>query len=247
VFLVHGFKGFKDWGFFPLAAKYFEENGFHAVVFNFSHNGVSPGSTDFDDLPGFAKNTLTLEVEELNEITALVMSGNFCNFNGQLFIIGHSRGGGVSLLASPEINNLNAVAVWSSISYVDRYTTRQKNEWKTNGSLSFLNSRTGQEMSMNYSFLEDLISKKEEALSIEKSISKLECPVLAIHGEIDLTVPVKDSEKIISCCRNKNSELFIVPKAGHTFNMVHPATEVTEQFFSVIKKTENFFRSQIRG
>lgn len=247
VLFVHGFKGFKDWGFFPPAARYFEGNGYHAITFNFSHNGVSPGSTDFDDLAGFAENSLSLEVDELKELSSFIISGNFCNFSGQLFIIGHSRGGGATLLASPAIKNLDAVAVWSSISFVDRYTDRQKKEWKEKGSLNFLNTRTGQEMSMNYSFLEDLLTNKEEKLSIEKSTGQLEIPVLAVHGEVDLTVPVKDSERIISFSRNKNSELLIVPKSGHTFNMVHPAIETTGQFSSVINKTEKFFRRYIRG
>ncbi|GAB1442061.1 hypothetical protein MASR2M39_08960 [Ignavibacteriales bacterium] len=247
VLFVHGFKGFKDWGFFPDAARYFAENGYHAITFNFSHNGVSPGSIDFDDLAGFAKNSLSLEVDELKEISSFIISSNFCNFSGQLFIIGHSRGGGAVLLASPSIKNLYAAAVWSSISYVDRYTERQKKEWKENGSLNFLNTRTGQEMKMNYSFLEDILINKDGKLSIEKSTGKLEIPVLAVHGEIDLTVPVKDSERIISYSKNKNSQLFIVPKAGHTFNMVHPAVEITNQFSTVINKTEKFFRRYIRG
>ncbi len=247
VLIVHGFKGFKDWGFFPPSARFFEDSGYHAITFNFSHNGVSPGKCDFDDLRSFAENSLSLEVDELKELSSFIISGKFCNFSGQLFIIGHSRGGGVTLLSSPAIKNLDAVAVWSSISYVDRYTDRQKKEWKEKGSLSFLNTRTGQEMSMNYSFLEDLLTNKAAKLSIEKSIAQLEVPVLAVHGEIDLTVPVKDSERIISFSRNQNSELFIVPKAGHTFNMVHPATETTEQFSSVINKTEKFFRRYIRG
>ncbi len=247
VMFVHGFKGFKDWGFFPPAAGYFEGKGYHSITFNFSHNGVSPGSFEFDDLAEFAKNSLSLEVDELKEISSFIISGNFCNFSGQLFIIGHSRGGGATLLASPAIKNLGAVAVWSSISYVDRYTDRQKKDWKEKGSLSFLNTRTGQEMSMNYSFLEDLLTNKEEKLSIEKSTRQLEIPVLAVHGEIDLTVPVRDSERIISFSKNQNSELFIVPRAGHTFNMVHPPVETTEQFSLVINKTDKFFRRYIRG
>lgn len=247
VLFVHGFKGFKDWGFFPPAAGFFAKNGFHAITFNFSHNGVSTGSLDFDDLASFAENNLSLEVDELKEIATFIISSNFCNFSGQLFIIGHSRGGGVALLASPTIKELYAVAAWSSISFVDRYTDRQKKEWVERGSLKFLNARTGQEMSMNYSFLEDLLANKEAKLSIEKSIAQLEIPILAIHGEIDLTVPVKDSERIISFSKNRKSELFIVPKAGHTFDMVHPATEITAQFSSVINKTEKFFRRYIRG
>ena len=53
IFLVHGFKGFKDWGFGPYAASIFGRN-FFVVTFNFSHNGVGESLTDFDELEKFA-------------------------------------------------------------------------------------------------------------------------------------------------------------------------------------------------
>ena len=39
VLFAHGFKGFKDWGHFPLIQRYLANNGFIVVAFNFSHNG----------------------------------------------------------------------------------------------------------------------------------------------------------------------------------------------------------------
>lgn len=247
VVFVHGFKGFKDWGFFPSAAGFFEEQGYHSIVFNFSHNGITSGNDIFNELEKFEKNTLSLEVDELKEISLRVISNEFCNFNGELFIIGHSRGGAVTLLASPEIKNLSALSVWASISYVDRYTDRQKKEWKQKGCLSFLNTRTGQEMKLDYSFLEDILINKNDKLSVESRVRMLDLPILTIHGEIDLTVPVKDAGNIYSYCKNPSSEFFIVPKAGHTFNMVHPPGDITEQFNEVLNKTESFFRKYNRG
>ena len=38
--LVHGFKGFKDWGFFPFTAEHFAKCGYFVITFNFSHNGI---------------------------------------------------------------------------------------------------------------------------------------------------------------------------------------------------------------
>ena len=44
---LHGFKGFKDWGFVPHAGHFFARNGFSFLTFNFSHNGIGPdGHTD---------------------------------------------------------------------------------------------------------------------------------------------------------------------------------------------------------
>ncbi|MCK5087881.1 MAG: alpha/beta hydrolase, partial [Melioribacteraceae bacterium] len=37
---IHGFKGFKDWGFVPYIGEYFANKGFFVITFNFSHNGI---------------------------------------------------------------------------------------------------------------------------------------------------------------------------------------------------------------
>ncbi len=247
VIIVHGFKGFKDWGFFPSAGEYFSTAGYHSVVFNFSHNGITPGNDIFNELDKFAKNTISLEKRELKEIIARVNLGEFCNLLGKIFIIGHSRGGGVVLLAASGVPDISAIAVWSSISHFDRYTERQKNLVAKQGFLEIPNSRTGQIMRMNSSFFDDLALNGREGLSIEKALQKIEQPILAVHGDIDGTVPVSEAFEINKQCKHPASEVFIVPKADHTFKMVHPATELTIQFMQVLEKTQSFFSSNQRG
>jgi hypothetical protein len=68
IIFVHGFKGFKDWGFVPYRCEYFAENGFFVVSFNFSHNGVGERFTEFTELEKFAENTFSPEITELSEI-----------------------------------------------------------------------------------------------------------------------------------------------------------------------------------
>jgi len=247
VVIVHGFKGFKDWGFFPVAATFFEQQNYHAITFNFSHNGISPGRDVFDQLEKFAENTFSREKQELNEIITRVISGEFCNFDGELFIIGHSRGGGVALLAAPGIRNLSAIATWSSISNVDRFTDRQKKIMAENGFIELPNSRTGQMMRINRTFTEDIENNSGDALSIEKAIQNIDKPVLVVHGEIDGTVPVEEARFIYERLSGSSSEIFIVPKADHTFKMSHPAGDLSGQFKLVLEKTHNFFRSNKRG
>jgi hypothetical protein len=55
IIFVHGFKGFKDWGFGPYLAKYLSTKGFFVITFNFSHNGVSIPMDEFTELDKFAQ------------------------------------------------------------------------------------------------------------------------------------------------------------------------------------------------
>ena len=45
VVIVHGFKGFKDWGFFPPFAERVARAGMTAVTFNMSGSGVDAGGS----------------------------------------------------------------------------------------------------------------------------------------------------------------------------------------------------------
>ena len=78
IILVHGFKGFKDWGFGPYIAEYLAKKGFFVITFNFSHNGVGDNLSEFTELDKFADNTFSLEINELNELISAYLKGDFC-------------------------------------------------------------------------------------------------------------------------------------------------------------------------
>jgi hypothetical protein len=73
--MAHGFKGFKDWGFFPHAAASLAEF-MDVVTFNFSHSGVGADLQNFTELEKFAVNTYSLVQEDLHTIVTAVRSGN---------------------------------------------------------------------------------------------------------------------------------------------------------------------------
>jgi len=99
VIFAHGFKGFKDWGAHNLVAKYFAENGFRYLKFNFSHNGTTADKpVDFADLIAFSENTFSIELEDLNDVIDFVCNGSSMPSVSGVFLIGHSMGGGISII-----------------------------------------------------------------------------------------------------------------------------------------------------
>lgn len=244
--LVHGFKGFKDWGFWPHTAEFFSENGFNVLSFNFSHNGVSDSFTEFDELDKFAQNTISLEIDELNEIVDSVHSGLIKSLNcNSIGLIGHSRGGAISILVSEKNKNVNALAVWASVAKLDRYTERQKKEWREKGFIEVLNSRTNQLMRLNVSLLEDIEYNKDTSLNIEKAVKNLSKPFLIVHGEQDLTVPVQEGKLLFEFSNKYLTEIEIISSTGHTFDVVHPFKSSNQKFDRVLSKTLEFFRNNL--
>jgi hypothetical protein len=55
--LVHGFKGFARFAFFPFLAERLAANGITAVTFNFSGSGVGEDMESFSDPAAFEENT----------------------------------------------------------------------------------------------------------------------------------------------------------------------------------------------
>lgn len=242
---VHGFKGFKDWGFGPYIGNYFSSRGFFVLSFNFSHNGVGNSFTEFDELDRFAENTFSLELSELSQLIDSYFSGFFGETsNNVLGLLGHSRGGGIAVLTASQKDEVNAVAVWSSVSTFDRYSKRQKEIWRKKGVFEVMNSRTKQIMKLNISLLDDL-EKNKDKLNIKNAVRELNLPLLMVHGEQDLAVPVKEAESLYSIADKQKTELFLVPSTGHTFDIKHPFEGTNDKFEAVLEKTYQFFSQNL--
>lgn len=246
IIFVHGFKGFKDWGFGPYLADFFAKKGFQSILFNFSHNGIGENSTEFTELDKFADNTFSREIRELSELINALRDNFFdLGAKGKIGLLGHSRGGAVSILTGSKRNDIAAVAVWASISKLDRYSRRQKEEWRKQGKFEVMNMRTKQIMKLNLSLLEDIEQNSTGSLNIEKAVKNLNTPLLIAHGDQDLAVPVSEGEQLYGWADKSNTELYKLYGTGHTFDTVHPFKGSNPKFDRLLQKTSDFFTSKL--
>ncbi len=246
IIAVHGFKGFKDWGFFPYIGNYFAGLGYSVITFNFSHNGIGDNPVEFTEPDKFSENTFSLEVKELNWVINAVNSGYFGIVNNpEIGLIGHSRGGAIALLSAFHTGKIKALVTWSAISKFDRYSERQKKEWVERGYFEVINSRTKQVMRLNKSLLDDIIQNSSGFLNLEKAAKSIAIPWLIVHGENDLAVTVEEAKQLFDWSDKSKTEIHLIPKTGHTFDVTHPMKDVPEPFQNVLTKTENFFKQYL--
>ena len=134
VVVAHGFKGFKDWAFFPYLAERLAAAGHAAITFNFSGSGVVGGSDDHMDLEAFARNTLSAELEELGLIVDLARQGDLLPRPPRAVgVLGHSRGGGTAILHAGGRGGVDALVTWSAVASFDRWSEETKQEWRERG------------------------------------------------------------------------------------------------------------------
>ena len=246
IIFVHGFKGFKDWGFCPYIGEYLSRRNFFVITFNFSHNGIGENLTEFTELDKFAENTFSLEISELSELIEAYKSNFFGeSINRSLGLLGHSRGGGISILTSKQVNDIKATAVWASVSNFDRYSNRQKEVWRKKGVFEVLNTRTKQVMRLNVSLLDDLEKNKNTTLNIENAVKNLNKPLFIAHGEQDLAVPLSEAEVLYSWSNKDMTEFYRIPSTGHTFDAKHPFEGSNPGLDSLLEKTGNFFKNNL--
>ena len=226
IIFSHGFKGFKDWGTFNMIADWFAEKDLGFVKFNFSHNGVTPESPlDFVDIDAFAKNTFSKEMDDLGSVMDFVLSEPFLKENNfdpdQLYLVGHSRGGGISILKAAEDKRVKKLVTWGAVNDFGKYWTPDVvKKWEKAGQIEVLNSRTGLQMPLNYSLYEDY-QKHLDRLYIQAAVIKINIPFLIIHGRNDETVGVSAAYEMNDW--NKDcTEIYIVEEANHVFGAKHP-------------------------
>lgn len=225
VLFVHGFKGFKDWGYFNLMADYYAKNGFMFAKMNFSHNGTTPDQpTDFADLEAFGNNNFTKELDDIETVLDYLCSDKFelrkhIDYN-RLCIKGHSRGGGVSLLKAHEDKRIKKMVTFAGMSDL-RYSQTEKvlSHWKKEGVVLIPNLRTKQNMPMYYQIVENLLADVKR-FDIEDAVKNLTQPLLIIHGTNDETLPLSMAETIKEW--KPDAHLKIIENADHTFGGSHP-------------------------
>lgn len=224
VVLVHGFKGFRTWGFFPWMAERLVEAGFASVVADFSLNGVGSTPGEFTELEAFARNTYTRELEELDQLLEALGGGGVLPVPPErIGLVGHSRGGGDAILAASR-GGVDALVTWAAVSTFERWDAETRTRWRAEGRIHVLNGRTGQQMPLDVTLLEDLEANRA-ALDIEAAAARIEAPWLILHGTEDLAVTVEDARRLARA--NPAARLHLVEGGDHTFGARHPWEGVT--------------------
>jgi pimeloyl-ACP methyl ester carboxylesterase len=252
VVFAHGFKGFKDWGHWNLIAKAFADAGFLFIKFNFSHNGTTPEApTEFEDLEAFGQNNYTKELHDLDAVLNWLHSGNtglpaaMLPLN-KVALIGHSRGGAVSIIKAAHDERVAALITWAAVSslayaWQDPELIRR---WKNQGVYHVENSRTKQKMPLYYQMYEDY-QANPELFDVKKAAAGLQKPWLILHGTEDPAVPVAAAKQLKEY--NDRATLHLIEGANHVFAGAHPfeGRKLPDHARELVEESINFLERRL--
>ncbi len=249
VIFCHGYKGFKDWGAWDIMGEKFAEEGFFFLKFNFSHNGTTPENlTEFLDIEAFGDNNYIKELDDLQTVIDWLFTSNSVHSaqldTSNITLIGHSRGGGISIIKASEEPRINKLVTLSSVSdFASRFPSGEALEaWRDKGVSYIVNTRTKQQLPHHFQFYRSF-KDNEDRLTISKATKDLQIPHLIVHGSNDTSVPLSESGKLFKW--SPNPELLLVEGADHVYDVSHPwkSRSLPEDFQYVLEGTIKFIKS----
>jgi dienelactone hydrolase len=224
IVVVHGWKGFKDWGMFPPLAERLARAGYSTVTFNLSGSGVDDrGDLVWPDR--FERDTFSAELEDVGTVVDGLAQGKLgVAPPSSIGLVGHSRGGGVAVLHSARDPRVRALVTWAAVSSVERWSPAAVAEWRRTGSMEVENSRTGQRFKLTTDMLDDVERNAVGPLDILGAATRVTVPWLIVHGAEDETVSPREAEALRAANATPTTRLLTVDGAGHTFGAAHPWT-----------------------
>lgn len=248
--VCHGFKGFKDWGFFPhLSRQLALRTGFLTASMNFTGCGIGEDPERFTELDRFARNTIGRELEDLEAVMDRLAAGRAgeADFEpvSRFGLFGHSRGGATVVLKAAARRQVEALVTWSAVAELERYEQRYMEQWEAGETAYVHNARTGQDMPLRRNLLDDLRGNRGRR-DVLRAARTLATPWLVVHGEADEGVPVKDARQLAEAAGG-NACLEIIPGAGHTLEAGHPFEGSNPKLDRGVELTAAHFREALAG
>ncbi len=253
--ICHGFKGHSKWGFLPYVAGKLAQAGVASLAIDFSHNGAVAGRglpdiqvrnkslTPHMDSELFHRNTLSREVSDLGCVIEFVMNGGLDDFFTEapsIGLFGHSRGGISAILNAVEFDNIGAISTWSTPVHPDVFTYEQKQKWRAQGALEFSDSRTGTQLSVGISYLDDLEANRRR-FDMKKAVGMLKPPHLIVHGSGDVPIPADSAVQLFRLEKHLTNRRLLLVKSGHTFGINDNRKQAGLALVQAAKETAAWF------
>jgi uncharacterized protein len=247
IIVCHGFKGFKDFAFFPYTSRKLCERGLAVVTMNFSGNGISDDPVNFTALEKFEQNTISQELDDLEAVLQGISTDALLGASGgsqRLGIMGHSRGGCTAIIKASLDPRLTCLVTWASPAALGGYSEAVLRQWKEEGRYNFVNARTKQDMFVNYAYVEDIEANRDR-YSLDLAVARLSIPYLIVHGTNDESVSVEAARRVHGYAKTGHAELALVEGGTHTFGTKHPFEGSTPALEQAIDRTAAWFQERL--
>lgn len=222
IVFAHGFRGFKDWAFWPDVVDRFAQLGYYTVIFDFSR--IAAWEEALEEQRIAAASTINQELLDIGAVVAQLKQGALPLAEeanpGQVALLGHSRSGGSAIIyASEHPGQLQAAIIW-------------------NGGASPAHALDDSGLTPVQRAVAEDQQSQAARFDVGAHYARLTLPVLIVQGD-------KDSERLLSFVERArqlapHQAYAYIPGANHTFGVTHPYEGPTDQLAAAIDETIYF-------
>ncbi len=244
---VHGFKGFRNWGFWPHIAAGLAAHGIACVRYDASHNGVGPGGLLFDEKELFERNTWGREEEDLARVLDAVRAGALPGAAAltpeRLGLIGHSRGGGLVVVRTAADSAVRAAVVLAPVATTLRFSDDAVRQARIDGFAPIVNTRTGEVLRFGRDAIDELGARTDLHDIAASHAAQIGVPLLVCHGSVDPAVSPDEGRRIAAAAPGGRFDEFT--GADHVLDCRHPWQGATAHFERFVEEAAAHFRAHL--
>ncbi len=241
VLLLHGFKGYKDYGFIPVLAEDLREHGMLVHRFNFSTSGMTNDTATFARPDLFERDTWTRQVDDVRRVARAIEKGEIAGGGLPLFLVGHSRGGATALLAAGrhhEQLDLTGIVTINAVSRCNSMTPEERDLMLGRGYTTTKSSRTGQELRVDAQWLREQLGHPQDH-DVLLQAGHAGVPVCVLQGDRDDSVELDQGRAI---ARAAHTAMITIEGGDHVLNMPNPSTLNTARSVQLLKAEDTITR-----
>ena len=222
----HGFRGHKDWGFWPDMTSRFAEKGYYTVIFNFAR--IAAEELGLEELAKARASTLSQELSDWGTVVAALFENRLPLAQteadrSKLAILGHSRAGGTAIVYAAEHPEIRAAVIWNGGGSPNRPVAAE-----------------GEHLSAQEQAILHDLDANAERFQIKQKFGSLEIPALVVQGDQDVDRLLQAHRELWEVAPNQS---FVAIQGGnHTFGAVDPYQGATEALDTAFQETDSFLR-----
>ncbi len=249
VMIVPGFLGFMDWGFYPFIARELVKNGIAALMFNHSTGGVGRSGKPYSSLTSLAKMSIQQDMDDMDLIRSALERNEITAAEridlSSIGLIGHSKGGGISILHSHYTGGIKAIVSINGAADFLRVPKEKIDKILRDGYKERQLPGTKVTIRIDKKLWEQLVNNPEK-YDVIKAAEDNEACILLLHAEDDEIVPFTESGSVYEANPAKN-EIRLIKNSDHLLKTKPFVLKLNGRTRGVIEEAVQWIRDSLSG
>ncbi|TDF98786.1 alpha/beta hydrolase family protein [Paenibacillus piri] len=215
--LSHGFRGFKDWGFWPYASASFARQHYYVVTFDFSRIYIKNG--DFDEAAKLEAFTVSNELSDLDALLRHIREQALplaeLSDPSRIALLGHSRAGSSSIIFASEHPEVGAIVALNASAHL-----------------------TPQGEGRQEAVIAADLERTPERYAIPHKLAAYRGDALIIQGDVDAERLLAGNQALRAAAPDQT--FVTIPGGDHTFGISHPFLDATPALSQALEAASSF-------